>query len=435
MFTDGLALLDHERAAAKLPKQLPKDPIGEAAGRQCNFYNGVRVDFPKWSSESDNTRAAALVPASFRDQYPLDDATVFLVWPEEKWYPPKTLAQRNAFWRLWSHYCLTQNHKDWLLDIRTVTTTKQVQDIQNAHPDIKFSDVLDFADYLVQHGYKDVKACVSLVCQRLRSLHGLERKQPWRQQCQSQTYETLKRMQRQYTRTRACPPSFPETAKLSVRHQKIFVMWWTSGLRPISFESISGQKALPSSKIPGHVMAHARDVKVDESPGELNMVHLPAGIFFPDVLPASRSDLEHIAATLKTNPYGIRRGLAIALRLRSMMLGYLPGGTPQQRAQYAAYKEKVNSWFLWSPNSTEWERDYSVDAELYLRHRFDLHPATQAHFTVEDHDIHQRHYKPIHRPLQNESEARMVSQTHAASGTDVVSFFSLYNASGSEVSH
>eukprot|EP00392_Amoebophrya_sp_AT5.2_P000245 g245.t1 len=164
----------------------------------------------------------------------------------------------------------------------------------------------------------------------------------------SQTMNRLKKLGVEWSKRGAFPPNLTGYEKLTEREKRIFEFWMATGLRP---------------------------------KGEMFRARAPASTFSASILPITREELNKITKKLQTSLYGPRRALAIYLRLRISELGVRPL-TKEGKASpaFLRYKQEVNKWMGWSPNSSMWEKVYAVDCWKWKRAGFQVHSLVRSYF-------------------------------------------------------
>lgn len=261
-----------------------------------------------------------------------------------------------------------------------VKTDEQCARLRDCHPNILWSQLQLFGQWLFERDIQEPEVYVALVSQRLRALNALERGNSQAQQLQSYTYDNLNRYSALYAPTKANPPDLTKVPALTVREQKIFGMWSATGLRKGSFASIRKDltQLTDDSKFMRVVVPCVKAVPV---PGATFSAYVPATIFYPEVFPVSEPELDIISRKLGTTSHGIRRGLALYLRRRAAELGLMPREDGTASPGYQQFKDKVNYFFGWTPGSAMWEDEYSKDVVNFINCDFMVHPAIEGWFT------------------------------------------------------
>eukprot|EP00392_Amoebophrya_sp_AT5.2_P010517 g10581.t1 len=344
-----------------------------------NKYSGVlphfRLEIQEHLKEDPKRpRAENIVPRAVSSKWPLTDAQIIFVWPEESAHlgSEKGLPVRNSKWRAWMLYTLA-NLKETLFDPNSIKTKEQCQALRDGHPNVLWAQLQLFGQWLYEKEIQTPKACVALVAQRLRSLNALERFNPQSGHLQTLTFKALETYGERFEPCRAMPPDTAKVNRLSRREQVLFTIWMATGLRKESMASIRNdliQLVTPEKKFMQAIIPAIKSVPV---PGETFSVYFPAKLYSEGIFPVEPLELDKIAMTLGTTSHGVRRALAIYLRRRAAEVGATPG-----TREYAIFKKRVCDSFAWTQNSLMWEGVYSLDVIKYVNTTFMVHPDVDA---------------------------------------------------------
>lgn len=365
-----------------------------------NYYNARNFRMETFEKSIFNDgKAKKLVTRADAKLWPLRDECVFRIWEDEPWYlrggGRDKINNRNSKWRAWMHYCrLKLPH--CFFEIDSIDTDAKAERFRRKHPNVTWTQLQKFGEFLADAEYRNPSHYVSAVGQRLRSINALDRYNPLSCCLMKQTFQRLNKLASDFSQKRAVPPNTAKMNLLTAREKMTFATWQQSGLRPKSMLELR-RDMVYEEQDSAFVRIIVPVVKVDPEPGEFFAVWIPKDCFDINTLPFTCQDLHSIAGKLGTTTYGVRRALAIWLRLLLMNLGIEPkiqdanhgkahkfsvGACAKWVAnpKFEMFKTKVCAHLGWSKNSTTWEDVYSSDALQYLNTEFAISPLMRSWF-------------------------------------------------------
>eukprot|EP00392_Amoebophrya_sp_AT5.2_P006327 g6338.t1 len=308
----------------------PVSKIVKKYGKKNNWHNDPKLKI-EWFEDKKVRRARAkpLVGRKQAKEWPLSSQSILTIWRDEDWY------MRNG------------------------------------------------GSYLLDCGYLNPDAYVSVVGMRLRALNVLEQHNPHASVLMAQTFARLGALMLDHDSTKALPPNLSLAYKLTARERAIFSLWMQSGLRPRSLLHVRPDMIKRDQMSPWAEVA-VPVVKVDPKPGEVFKIFVPAALVHEHLLPFTISDLAGICKTLGTTLYGPRRALALWFRIRAAELGIYPkleDGKSDNPA-HVIFKCAVCTHMGWTPTSTMWEDEYTIDVFQHQYKSFHIHPLMYAKYSA-----------------------------------------------------
>eukprot|EP00392_Amoebophrya_sp_AT5.2_P004281 g4289.t1 len=365
-------------------EQLQLKPLEKAAKKPNNHYNGIRKKLELWveaEKDSKRPRAPNVVPHKYSQMWPMSDQVTLFIFPEEAHHcmAKGGIECRNSKFRVWLYYCYNYFPGAYFVP-HEVDTVEKYELLRSHHPNITRSMLQLFGQFLYERGITAPETYVALVGQRMRSLCCLEKNNPQAAQLQTLTLDNLTRYKTKFTPDKAAPPDLSRVSDLTLREQATCGMWTCTGLRKDSFCSIRADMVFLVCPERKFVRATVPCIKSIPTPGEVFCVFIPADVFFVDVFPVEPEECDRIALKLKTTSHGVRRALALYLRRLAGEIGLMPSPDLEESKHYLKYKSKINEFFGWSENSTQWISEYSKDIAFHLNTAFWVHPLVEQWF-------------------------------------------------------
>ena len=249
-------------------------------------------------------------------------------------------------------------------------------------PNVTWVDLQIFASFLLDKETLYPLVYVSLVGQRLRSCNALERYNLHSPALQTSTFEKIKMLTEECCIAKAMPPRVDRAVGLCERERKMTMFWTQAGLRPSSVESIMPYFAHEAPNLSGWIKIRVPAVKFCPSDTEIFYVYVPKDVWFPEIFPVSRLELQKLTARLGTTCYGPRRALALWLRLRAVELKIIKDNPSQKdKDRYDRFVQKVNAHLGWEQGSKMWTQEYTADVTDFVDFKFMIHPLLVQWFT------------------------------------------------------
>eukprot|EP00392_Amoebophrya_sp_AT5.2_P012582 g12689.t1 len=367
---------------SQLEAELNKN--GRKQKKTGNKYSGALPQFRLEIQENlredpKRPKAENIVPREVSKRWPITDAQVLFVWPEESAHlgTDKGIPIRNSKWRVWMLYTI-KYLPGAFFGPDSIRTREQYEALRANHPNVLWAQLQIFGQWLYEKEIQTPKAYVALVAQRLRSLNALERTNPQSCHLQTLTFKALETYGERFEPCRAMPPDIDKVNRLTRREQVLFNIWMSTGLRKESMISMREDLIQVVTPMKRFAQALIPSIKSVPVPGETFAVFFPAALFSEGLFPVEATELDRIAHTLGTTSHGIRRALAIYLRRRAAEIGAYPG-----TQEYAIFRKRVCNHFAWTLNSVMWEDVHSLDVIKYVNTKFMVRPDVDAWFTTE----------------------------------------------------